>query len=65
MPNGAMVFKRDDERTQCHRLVKRAIDLVAEDYKTLHITDFNDVARYMLDEKSHCMHTAVATIIMH
>jgi hypothetical protein len=45
--------------------VKRAIDLVAEDYKTLHITDFNDVARYMLDEKSHCMHTAVATIIMH
>jgi len=64
MPNGAMVFKRDDERTQCHGLVKRAIDLVAEDYKTLHITDANDVARYMLDENSHCMHTAVATITM-
>jgi hypothetical protein len=59
-----MVFKRDDERTQCQGLVKRAIDLVAEDYKTLHITDANDVARYMLDENSHCMHTAVATIIM-
>jgi CRP-like cAMP-binding protein len=61
VPNGKMVFKREDERTQCHWLVKGAIDLVDEDYKTLHITDANDFARYMLDEKNHYMHTAVAT----
>ena len=59
--SGKMVFKREDERTQCHWLVKGAIDLVDKDYNTLHITDTHDVARYMLDENSHYRHSAVAT----